>query len=60
MLPLRGHAPKRPFDHADVKIASSSAGPSKRPRQENLSQFDSDYLDDEELSTLLENGGFVE
>jgi hypothetical protein len=59
-LMLRGHIPKRGFDHSDLEIASSSAGPSKRPRQENQLQFESDYLDDEELSLLLENGGFAE
>jgi hypothetical protein len=57
---LRDHPPKRPLDQSDQETASSSAGPSKRPRQENQSKFGSDYLDDEELSFLLENGGFVE
>jgi len=39
-------------------MASSSAGPSKRPRQESLSHFQSDVLNDEEFSMLIENGGF--
>jgi hypothetical protein len=59
-LVLRDHPPKRPFDQSDLETASSSAGPSKRPRQENQSQFSSDYLDEEELNFLLENGGFAE
>jgi hypothetical protein len=57
---LHHHPPKRPLNQLDPETASSSAGPSKRPRQENQSQFGSDYLDDEELSFLLESGGFVE
>ena len=57
---LHHHPPKRPLNQSDPETASSSAGPSKRPRQENQSQFGSDYLDDEELSFLLESGGFIE
>lgn len=60
MLKLRGHGSKRPFDSLDREMSSSSAGPSKRPRRESLSRFDCDYLNDEELGALLENGGFAE
>lgn len=59
-LKLRGHGSKRPFDSSDREMSSSSAGPPKRPRRESLSRFDCDYLNDEELSVLLENGGFAE
>ena len=57
-LVLRDHVSKRKLDDSDPDMASSSAGPSKRPRQEKQANFDSDYLDDEQLSFLLENGGF--
>lgn len=58
-LKLRGHGSKHPLDSSDQVMSSSSAGPSKRPRRESLSRFDCDYLNDEELSVLLENGGFA-
>ncbi|CZR61916.1 uncharacterized protein PAC_11813 [Phialocephala subalpina] len=51
--------PKRTFEDVDPGEGPSSAGPSKRPRQqETVPQFDRDYLDDEELSILLESGEF--
>ncbi|OBT59599.1 hypothetical protein VE04_00034 [Pseudogymnoascus sp. 24MN13] len=59
-LQLRGHGSKRPFGSSDQGMSSSSAGPSKRARRESQSTFDCDYLNDEELCALLENGGFAE
>jgi len=58
-LVLRDNHAKRSFDPSDQEMASSSAGPSKRPRRESLSHFQSDVLNDEELSMLIENGAFA-
>ena len=57
-LVLRNRVPKRHFDDSDMGIGSSSQVSPKRPR-ESRPQFDNDYLDDEELSFLLENGCFA-
>lgn len=59
-LKLRGHGSKHAFDSSDQVMHSSSASPSKRARRESQSRFDCDFLNDEELSALLENGGFAE
>jgi hypothetical protein len=59
-LKLRGHGSKRPSDSSNQGMSSPLAGPSKRARRESQSRFDCDYLNDEELSALLENGGFAE
>ena len=56
-LVLRDRVPKRHFDDSDTGIGSSSQVSLKRPR--NRPQFDNDYLDDKELSFLLENGCFA-
>jgi hypothetical protein len=57
-LVLRGHGTKRFLDPLDMELASSSAGPSKRSRQETHLQFDNDHLNDETLNHLLETGYF--
>jgi hypothetical protein len=57
-LVLRDRVPKRRFDDPDMGIASSSQVSPKRLREESRSQFDNDYLDDEELGFLLETGCF--